>query len=201
MKIGIMGGTFNPIHNGHLLIGDYAKKQFGLDEVVYIPNGKPAYKSIDIDISPENRYDMVKLAIENMDGFTVSDLEIKRDGITYTIDTIKELKKFYKDADLYFIVGEDSLFNLEDWKNYRELFKLCSFLVFKRREESEVRIIREIKRLNEMYGADIHYIKSPVINISSTKIRSQVKLGNKVASDIPESVEKYIYDNNLYGDD
>lgn len=201
MKIGIMGGTFNPIHNGHLLIGKYARDQFGLDVVIYIPNGRPAYKSIDKDISPKNRFDMVELAVVGKENFIASDLEIRRSGITYTIDTIKTLQKLYVDTDFFFIIGEDSLFSLEGWKSSIELFQICSFLVFKRKDSSEEKIKAKIRFLEEKYGARIYYIKSPVINISSTEIRKKVLMGRNIEDLVPVAVEKYIYDNSLYGDD
>lgn len=202
MKIGIMGGTFNPIHNGHLLIGEYARTELQLSKVLYIPTGEPGHKSRVSVASSSDRYEMVTLAIEDNPYFEGSDMEVCRRGITYTLDTIKELIKEYDDlAEFYFIIGEDSLFTLETWKKFKELSRLCRFVVFKRKPRQDGEILEKIAYLNSEYVMDIIYLKSPLMEISSTDIRDRVRLGKSIKYQVPKVIEQYIHLNDLYGAD
>lgn len=200
MKIGIMGGTFNPIHNGHLLIGEYARTELILDKVVYIPTGNPGHKSSLQVASARNRYEMVELAIKDNPYFESSSIEVERKGITYTLDTIKELEKIYGESGkFYFIMGEDSLFNLETWKGFNRLSKLCRFVVFKRKPGEDEEILNEIDYLNNKYAIGIIYLKSPLMEISSTDIRSRIRKNKSIKYQVPKLIENYIEENNLYG--
>ena len=193
MKIGIMGGTFNPIHNGHLLIGEYARTELSLDKVIYIPTGKPGHKSREEVVSGSKRYEMVNLAIKDNPYFESSPIEIDRRGVTYSLDTLKELRRIYKgEGEFYFIIGEDSLFNLENWKGFYELAKLCRFIVFKRRPIENEKILGKIEELNNKYDVDITYLESPLMEISSTDIRKRLKDNKSIKYQVPRLIESYI---------
>ena len=114
-KIGILGGTFNPIHHGHLILGQAAKEEFGLDEILVMPTKNPAYKTISGGVTEQNRVDMIKLAIAGFSYFRFSDMELNREGTTYTVDTLRALTKENTDCRYYFIMGADSLYQIETW--------------------------------------------------------------------------------------
>lgn len=116
-KIGILGGTFNPIHHGHLILGQAAKEEFGLDEILVMPTKNPAYKKISGGVSEKNRVDMIKLAIRDFPYFKFSDIELKREGTTYTVDTLRELTKQDTDCRYYFIMGADRFIRSRPWKD------------------------------------------------------------------------------------
>lgn len=200
MKIGIMGGTFNPIHNGHLLIGEYSRTELALNKVLYIPTGNPGHKPRKDVVSGRDRFKMVNLAIADNPYFESSDIEVRRSGITYTLDTILELRSNHgEDLEIYFIMGEDSLFYLETWKGFSDLSKLCKFVVFKRKPGAGREILETIDYLNHKYGIGIIYLKSPLMEISSTDIRSRVEIGKSIKYQVPKEVEAYILEKKLYG--
>lgn len=198
MKIGIMGGTFDPIHMGHLILGEYARENLNLDKVVFIPTGANPFKTDLGTSSSAHRVDMVKLAIESNPYFTVSTIEVERDGISYTIDTIKSLKDKYKEDQLYFIIGSDLVFQIERWKDFQELFKLCKFALFNRPGKEVKEIENKLKELNSKYKISFERINSPLIDISSTAIRDRVKRGQSIKYLVPPEVEEYIIKHNLY---
>lgn len=132
MKIGILGGSFDPIHMGHLILGENVRDSLKLDKVIFIPTGINPFKGNRNTTSPTQRLEMIKLAIESNPHFTISTIEIEREGISYTIDTIKSLKGRYKEDDLYFIIGSDIIFQIEKWKDIQQLFKLCKFALVNR---------------------------------------------------------------------
>jgi len=128
IKIGLMGGTFNPIHIGHLVMAEEIRKGFGLDKVLFIPTGNPPHKLIEGQVSSKDRYIMTLLATASNEYFEVSDIETKRIGTSYTVDTIKELKEIYQMAEFYFITGADAILEIETWKNTKELLDSCKFI-------------------------------------------------------------------------
>lgn len=198
MKIGIMGGTFNPIHYGHLILSEYIRNEANLDKIIFIPTGIPPHKETSNLLDGRIRLEMVDLAIASNPNFLSSDIEIRRAKMTYTIDTLLELEDLYKDCQLYMIIGADTLMSLTTWKNYPYLLSRVNFIVADRKGLSTVDIFDEIKRLNNRYKAKIDSIQSPVIDISSTSIRSRVKKGLSIKYLLPEAVEDYILKNNLY---
>lgn len=198
MKIGIMGGTFNPIHHGHLILSEYIRLRANLDKIIFIPTGSPPHKDDILVLDSKIRLEMVKLAIENNPYFIYSDMEVKRKQLTYTIDTVIELKDIYKDADLYMIVGADTLLSIHKWKDHSRLFSMLNFIVADRFGLDKYNVEEEIERLNYKYGANIVSINSPVIDISSTLIRDRLKEGLSIKYLVPEIVEDFIIKNNLY---
>ncbi len=198
MKVGIMGGTFDPIHNGHLILAEHSRIQFDLARVLFIPTGKPPHKG-QKDISSVNyRYDMTLLAINTNPYFFLSPIEIQREGITYTIDTIRYLQYKHEDMDFYFILGADSFCDIDKWKDYRELLSLCKFIVAKRPDWNNDKLEDKIKELNKIYNDSIYLLETPLINISSTEIRDKMKKKSSIKYLVPETVELYIKKNGLY---
>lgn len=196
-KYGIFGGSFNPIHYGHLMICEYIKEEMDLDKVIFIPTGNPPHK--EIDVSAEDRYQMVKLAIASNPYFEISDIETTRVKLSYTVDTIKELKKTYKEEKLYFLIGLDSLFQLKTWKKIKDLSREIEFVVAQRPGYlDEENIKREVEFLKESYGTKITLIKTPLYEISSTDLRQRIKEGKSLRYLIPEKVIDYIEESDFY---
>lgn len=193
-----MGGTFDPIHNGHLILAEYGRTTFDLDKILFIPTGKPPHKD-KASISPNNhRYNMTMLAINSNPYYLISSIEIQREGIAYTVDTIKYLKSKFAHRDFYFILGSDSLYQIHKWKDYKELLSLCNFIVAKRQDLDNNNLKAKIEELSELYGSYIYILESPFIDISSTEIRNRVKKGLSIKYLVPDPVGQYIEKNKLY---
>lgn len=198
MKIGIMGGTFDPIHNGHLILSEYIREKCKLDKVIFIPTGKPPHKNSN-NISDNNiRKKMVELAIESNPNFAISTIEMDSVETSYTIDTIKELKNIYDRDELYIIIGGDSLLNLETWKDYKELISIANIIVADRYTPNMEEMVEKIKEFNNKYNGNIVRINTPIIHISSTIIRKRVKEDLSIKYLLPDILEKYIIKNHLY---
>ena len=197
IRIGIMGGTFDPIHNGHLILAEYSRTNFNLDKVLFIPTGRP-HKDNKYISSNLHRLNMTLLAINSNPYFELSTIEMDREKTTYTIDTIKYLQSKYKNRDFYFILGSDSLYQIDKWKDYENLLKICNFIVAKRPSQEADSIEDWIKKLREEYNSLIYPLELPLIEISSTQIRERVKRGLSIKYLVPQSVEFYIEKNKLY---
>ncbi len=200
-KYGIMGGTFDPIHVGHLVIAEEIRCKFKLDKVIFIPAGNPPHKDNSKITSGDHRYQMTLLATISNPYFDVSSIELDRKGITYTIDTIKELKKCCKDsAEFYFITGADSLLELSTWKEVDQLLNMCKFVAATRPGFQMSKIETKVKELESKYSKAIYTVSVPALQISSTDIRNRIKEGTTVKYLLPESVESYIIKHKLYLD-
>ena len=187
MKIGRLGGTFNPIHIGHLILAEEAREKLKLDRIILVPTYLPPHKD-NSDIAPANdRLAMVKLAISGNRYFSISGLEIKRDGRSYTIDTIKEFKTIYPNDDLYFIIGSDLLKYLDEWKDLVEIIKMVKFIVATRPGYPLEKI-----------PAYISTVAIRAVDISGFEIRRCVKENKSFRYLVPELVYKYIIKNKLY---
>lgn len=197
-KIGIMGGTFDPIHNGHLLLAEYARTHFQLDKILFIPTGNPPHKEKNYITLDKHRYNMVLLAINSNENFILSTMEMDREGITYTIDTIKALKSMYEDTDLYFIMGSDSLLQIHKWKDYKKLLNSCKFIVAKRPGYNNNMVDRAIEELNTQFNSSIFSMEASLLDISSSEIRERIKKGLSISYLVPRPVEIYIQKNKLY---
>jgi nicotinate-nucleotide adenylyltransferase len=198
MKIGILGGTFNPIHLGHLIIAQDAMERLGLDRVKFIPSATPPHKTPDRLVSATHRLRMIKLAIRGHDGFEVDDIEIKRGGRSYSVDTLTELKRRHPQAKFYFIIGSDSLQELHLWKDIARLAKLCTFATiarpgFKSEHPLNAKLdratIRQIQR---------HIIHAHACDIASRDIRARVARGLSIRYLVPDAVRDYILRHELY---
>ncbi len=188
-KIGIYGGTFDPIHYGHLITVQSVLEQRKLDKVIFIPCYISPHKSLIVSSRPEHRLEMLRLAIDEFDYFTYSDYEVENGSISYTINTIRELKKEYDEIEL--IIGYDNLLFFETWHKPDEILQLCKLIVMQRR----IDIIPE--KRNKYFDQAI-FVGTPLIEISSTTIRDRVKRGLPIRYMVPEAVEKYIYKKKLF---
>jgi len=197
-RIGIMGGTFNPIHIGHLMAGEAARDEFNLDEVLYIPTGQPPHKGSDIAL-PRHRVDMVRLAIRSNPYFHLSTVETDRQGTTYTVDTLRLLYDQYPDNSRFFyIIGGDTLLELDTWKDFDKVSALCEFIVYRRPGITMEQLELKARELTQKFSANILYSKGPAVDVSSTDIRYRLESGKSVKYLIPDSVLYYINRNNLY---
>ncbi|MCM8777711.1 MAG: nicotinate-nucleotide adenylyltransferase [Candidatus Omnitrophica bacterium] len=190
-RIGIIGGTFDPVHIGHLIIAEKAREEFFLEKVIFIPAGIPPHKR-ETFVSPYHRFEMVKIAIRDNIYFEVSDIEIKREKPSYTFDTVMSLQKQNPNIDIFFITGEDIFYELKTWYRYKELVKNVVFLVAPRKDKIE-KMVPGIPYLK------YKFIHSPLIDISSSYIRGCLAEGKSVKYLISEGVIKYIRRHKLYG--
>lgn len=196
-KVGIMGGTFNPIHIGHMILAETAGSQYGLDTILFIPSGCP-YMKKGVPVLPgEIRAEMVSLAIRDNSRFSLSRIEIERGGNTYTCDTLRTLKKENPDTEYYFILGADSLLAIESWKNPEEIFASCTLLTAVR-DETDRELEAAEKRLSEKYYAKTGRLLCKNMDISSTDIRKFIKNGQSVRYLVPDAVIQYIEQHKLY---
>lgn len=198
MKIGIIGGTFNPIHFGHLILSEYIREEMDLDKIIFIPTRIPPHKSSTNIPSGAIRMEMLSLAIKSNNNFSVSSIELDREGTSYTIDTIIELNKNYPDDEFYLIIGEDSLFQLHTWERFNQLIKESNFIVADRISSEDIQVENRIQELNHRYNGNIVKANSPLIEISSTMIRDRVNGGLSIKYLVPEEVENYILNKGLY---
>ncbi len=199
MKIGIMGGTFNPIHNAHLALAYQALKDYKLDKIWFLPNGNPPHKeNPSQDVTTEQRIEMIKLAIAGEVRFELCLYEAKREKVSYSYETMETFCSMYPQDQFFFIIGGDSLTALETWRNPSRLLKTCTMLAACRDEVDNLQIQEEAKRLNALYFADIRLLRAPSINVSSSGIRKLLRENQKVTGLIPESVLQYIKAEQLY---
>lgn len=201
-KIGIMGGTFDPIHKGHLALGQAAYSQYGLDRIWFMPSGHPPHKSTKKVTDGAIRLEMVRLAVESTPWFAVSDFELRREGNTYTAQTLRLLREAYPEHTFYFIIGADSLYQLESWFHPEEVMKQTVLLAAVRPYEQEHPDFEaQILYLQEKYGARIGVIRFEEMDISSEKIRNSAADGSLTGDCIPAPVERYIRLHGLYRTD
>lgn len=195
-KYGIMGGTFNPIHNVHIELARRAAEQFGLDEVIFMTGGNPPHKR-GIDMPDAGiRSEMVKMALEDERKFRADDYEVRLKEYSYSVNTLKYLKGLYKNDELYFIIGGDSARDFSKWHKPEEIAKLCILLVYPR--EASDKTAEYAKRIIAEYGGDVRLIDAEVSDISSTEIRRRIRNGKSVDGMLPKNVLEYIYENGIY---
>ena len=197
-RIGIMGGTFDPIHYGHLVAAEEARCQFGLEKVIFIPAGHPPHK-VSRKISDAcHRLAMTRLAIESNPFFTASAIEIERPGLSYTINTVRDMRSTYPLADIYFITGADAVLEILSWKHIDELLDQCCFIAAKRPGYRLGRLKAKLPGLRREQFRRITVMEVPALAISSTDIRQRVQTGRPIKYLLPEAVEKYIGEQGLY---
>ena len=197
-RIGLYGGSFDPVHMGHMLTAQKALDQFNLDKVIFIPNARPPHK--ETLATPDQRYAMLVMSIETGDKFEVSDCEMRATEKAYTIETLLHMKKMYPDASLFFIIGSDTLYELHSWKSICSVMHLCEFIVVERPGYSYPMKPEDI-RLNSRYAKATcrNWIKNMPWDLSSSEIRKAIQDGIEVSYLIPHPVEKYIREHRLYG--
>ncbi|MDO9464183.1 MAG: nicotinate-nucleotide adenylyltransferase [bacterium] len=192
MRIGIMGGTFNPIHYGHLVSASEVCSKFKLDKVIFVPSSINPLKNTSNLVGAHHRLKMIKLAIADNPRFEDSDIEIKRGGASYTIDTIKTfVKKYGKDVNIYFIIGTDAFLEINSWASPDALLRMCKFIVTTRPGYD----IKEAKLVFKKY---IEIMKITYLKISSSDIRERIKSGTPIRYLLPKKVEDYIQKHELY---
>ena len=211
MKLGLLGGTFNPIHLAHLRIAEEAREAAGLDQVLFIPAADPPHKPLAGDVSFELRFQMVQQAIADHPCFAVSDIEARRGGKSYTVETLTQLRQERPDDRLYFIIGSDSYLELGLWHRYQELFELASLIVLERPDrliESPLQQLPESVRSNfsqkqqdllrHSSGNSIQFVSETRLEISSSRLRELVAAGRSIRYLVPPGIETFITQKGLY---
>lgn len=199
-RLGVLGGTFNPVHTGHLVLAQNAMESFGLSRVIFVPCEQPPHKNPAGLLPSRHRVAMLKAAVEDNFNFEVSEIETQRRDVSYTIDTVRELLKRHQESELFFIIGSDSLMELHSWKQIDELLDLCTFIT----------IIRPGIDMEKLLSADLgvgvehqerlraNMVQGQLMDISSSDIRHRIAEGMSIKYLVPPSVEMYIAEHNLY---
>lgn len=195
-KIGIFGGTFNPIHKGHMHLADTVSDTIGLDKLIFMPSNIPPHKSADNLYANEIRFEMCKLAAESDKRYEVSDFEIKRQGKSYSVYTVEHIRKLYPDDIIYMLLGSDMLLSFDKWFRFEEILKNVALAVVSRENDDIDALKRKSCELRK-YG-QIELLSAEPFPISSTEIRNKIKNSEKYSCYLPEKVVQYIRLNNLY---
>jgi nicotinate-nucleotide adenylyltransferase len=214
MKTGILGGTFNPIHVAHLRIAEAVRDTFALDRVIFIPAAAPPHKPMTVELPFAIRCEMARLATADNPAFCVSDMEGRRSGKSYSIDTIRELRAEYPGDELFFIVGSDSFLDIGSWWEYADIFDVCNVVVVERpgAEVPDLGAALPVaiaprfcyhaaeKRLAHRSGYSVYYLAGIPLDISSSAIRRLARLGRSIRYLVPGPVERYIKEQRIYSD-
>lgn len=214
MNIGLMGGTFNPVHLAHLRIAEEARETYGLDRVLFIPAADPPHKPLAGEVPFSDRCEMVRLAIAGNSAFELSDIEGRRGGKSYSIDTIGCFRRQFPADQLFFIIGSDSFFEIGLWHRYAEIFRSCNLIVVERpgRQvadplaalpvaiKGEFGYTSETNRLQHESGLFVHFLKGCPLDISSTGIRHLVATRRSITYLLPSTVETYIKTKRIYNE-
>ena len=197
MKIGVFGGTFDPIHFGHLIVADEAREALGLDEVLFIPAGQPWVKAGTPVSAACHRMAMVGMAVKPTPWFRALDLDVKRPGPTYTVDTLLELRSdFGEEADLYLILGLDAVQEMGRWHQPGQIFELCTVVGMSR--PGVLDLYHAALDAMAPNAAGVILLEGPLVSLSGTDLRRRVREGRSITHRVPEAVEAYIYEHRLY---
>jgi len=196
--IGILGGTFNPIHVGHLLVAQDALEQLGLERVIFVPSATPPHKAVDKLASARDRLRMIKLAIRDNARFEVNDIEIRRGGKSYSVDTLAQLKRRYPQAGFFFIIGADSLRELHLWRDVKRLVTLCTFVTVPRPGFEAKPVVDPRLDLATRRRLRQHILRGHACDIASRDIRTRVANGQSIRYLVPDAVHQYIRRRRLY---
>ena len=200
-RIGILGGTFDPIHIGHLIIAEQARDQYQLDRVLLIPSGHSYFKdNRSKKVQPAQvRLEMTKIAAGSYKPFEVSDIEVNRPGNTYSFETLEELKTQNPESELFFIVGADTICSMRTWREPERIFNVCTVLAAMREDQVDPEEFKkETEALERDFGARIYPVSIPNIGISSTQIRERAAFGKSVHYLVPDALESYIIETGIY---
>lgn len=200
LRIGILGGSFNPIHCGHLAMGEAVCCALGLDRMIFVPTGNPPHKSKKLLAPKEHRVRMIEIATQGNARFDVSRIEVDSEKTGYTVETLKALRETCKAQDqFYFTLGADSVVDLANWRSFSELARLCSFAAVARPGIDRIALERCILQLHREYQAHIQLIEMELCPISSSKIRQNIQFGKPITGLVPPCVEDYINEYKVYG--
>ncbi|MGC7846748.1 nicotinate-nucleotide adenylyltransferase [Desulforudis sp. 1088] len=197
-RIGVMGGTFDPVHYGHLVAAEGARYELELEKVFFVPSGRPPHKPCSAITEPAHRLSMTALACASNPFFTVLDLEIKRPGLSYTYDTITDLQRELKPEQIFFITGADAIQEILTWHRVQELLQMCFFVAVRRPGYNLASLNEKLSKLPEHLMRRIIPFATPELAISSSDIRSRVREGRPIKYLLPETVEAYIMTHGLY---
>jgi nicotinate-nucleotide adenylyltransferase len=199
-RIGVFGGSFDPVHMGHLTIAQDAVEQLELNRLIFVPAAVPPHKQGKTLVEGRHRFEMLQLATETNLSFEVSDMELQRGGVSYTFDTMKQIQFEYPDAELFFIVGLDSLVELHLWRNIEQLLEVCTVVPFARGGEDPARVAEQIQ-LSNVWKTKLleRLIRIHEIEISASEIRMRLAEGLSIRYLVPPEVEMYIAEHHLYG--
>ena len=198
-RTGIMGGTFNPVHLAHLVLAEAAFEYFDLDDVMFLPSKRPAYKAQSEILPDRQRYEMLELAIRDNNHFFLSDLELSRgEGATYTADTVLELKYMEPDTEFYFIIGGDSLMSFEHWSRPEIVLQCVHLAATGRPGLGWARLLEKADMLCLKYGADVQVFPTPAMEISSSDSRERIRCKSSVRYLVPDPVREYISKHGCY---
>lgn len=201
LRVGIMGGTFDPIHHGHLILAECAYEQYQLDHILFLPSGNPPHKQYRPDgASGRDRMNMVALAIADNPHFSLEADEMERSGYTYTYETLQVLQHNHPDTEYFFIIGADSLMAFDTWKYPEIICQYCTLLTAVRDDLPFDAMQRKAEELKRSYGAKILFLDSPELDISSTALRSRFRNNRTLRYYVPDCVREYIEQNGLYKD-
>ena len=193
VKLAIMGGTFDPPHLGHLICAEEVYDHFEFDKVIFVPSARPPHKDDSKVLDAQHRYMMTFLATRDNPHFEVSRIELDRPGQSYSIETVRELKRKYgKDAEIYWIVGADSVLEMLSWKDVDELLSICKFVAINRPGY-------DLNQADQRFLKKVQLFKVTDVDISASEIRGRVRQGESIKYLVPPDVESYIYENGLYG--
>lgn len=197
-KVGIMGGTFNPIHYGHLFLAENSYEQLSLNQVLFMPSKNPPHKDKPREVTEHQREEMISLAIKDNSHFELSTMELDREGTTYTADTLTILTGIHPDTEYFFLLGADSLFQILNWKDPQTIFNLCTIVVANRDNMDVNKLMKQADYLRDTFKARIILIDMPTIQISSETIRGRIGAHKSVRYFLPDAVNEYVISNNLY---
>lgn len=200
-KVGIIGGTFNPIHLGHMILAESARTEFDLDEILFIPTGISYFKDPSTVLDKKTRLTLVGEAIGDNPYFAMSTIETDRPGNSYTYVTLEELKEENPETEYYLIIGADSLFQIEEWQHPEIIMQDAVILAAKRKGHPTEDLLNRIEEIKEKYNADIRLLTTPYIDISSTEIRERIKAGKSIRYLVRHATCDYIEKHGLYKDE
>ncbi len=198
MKLGVMGGTFDPVHYGHLVAAEGVRHEHQLDEVLFVPAGRPPHKLSQKISEAKHRLSMTQLAVASNPFFSVSDIEARRAGPSYTYDTIREVSACYQPEEIFFITGTDAVLQILTWYRFADLLNLCYFVAVTRPGYDLANLMERLKTVPPKLAERIQAVEVPALAISSSDIRLRVRDGQPIKYLLPDSVEEYIHNNRLY---
>ncbi|MBN1268827.1 MAG: nicotinate (nicotinamide) nucleotide adenylyltransferase [Kiritimatiellae bacterium] len=199
-RIGVLGGTFNPVHIGHLVLAQDALEQFELEQVLLMPCATPPHKSAQGLLDARHRVAMLELAVEGDPRLDVCTIEVERGGVSYSVDSVRELKRIYPDAGIVLVIGADTLAELHSWREVGALLELCTVITFERPGFERAALRRETLRLPEPWPDRLleKVVRGHLVGISSSEVRMRVAEGMSIQYLVPAAVGMYIYEHGLY---